>query len=225
MPQFWDIYEKGWEQHSTDLLDAVVRPGSVFVDVGAWVGPLALYAAALGARVIAVEPDPVAAAALLRNVQANREMFENVVSVWQGAIAANGDDLIGIEPLATGMLGDSMTKTVIGGGQLVESWTLPRILEEEQVAPAEIALVKIDVEGYEMILMPILGPWLGERGIPVYVSFHGRRLPHDWFAAYARVNEQVEYVSPRNAAPWGDLIAFPHDHPALLDLNQRRVSL
>jgi FkbM family methyltransferase len=55
------IYQElndGWERRERDLLDEVLGPGSVFIDVGAHWGIHTLHAATAGAAVIAVEPDP-----------------------------------------------------------------------------------------------------------------------------------------------------------------------
>jgi FkbM family methyltransferase len=207
LPGFWeDFYAAGWEEHTTDLIERLVTPGSVFVDVGAWIGPLALYAAALGARVIAVEPDPAALHELALNIAANEEKFDHPISVWRGAVVATEGDRARIA--SHGVYGNSMTHLSAEGIQ-VEAWTLPRILAEAHVDPAAVSLAKIDVEGYERALMPSLGPWLGSHGIPAFVSFHGKRLDKEWFSAYAEVTERVEYVSSRPRGPWGDLTALP----------------
>lgn len=51
--------DDGWERRERDLLDEVVRPGTVFVDVGAHWGIHTLHAATAGAVVVAIEPDPL----------------------------------------------------------------------------------------------------------------------------------------------------------------------
>ena len=64
-PTFWNKVEAGlWEPETLALIDQQITPGTTFLDLGAWVGPTALYAAARGARVIALEADPVALAQL-----------------------------------------------------------------------------------------------------------------------------------------------------------------
>lgn len=61
-----------WEPHTFVLLDQHLRADKVFVDIGAWVGPLALYACTKpDVRVVALEPDTVALARLRRNLALN----------------------------------------------------------------------------------------------------------------------------------------------------------
>lgn len=52
-------------------LEAEVKPGDVFWDVGANVGVYSLYAAKLGAQVVAFEPHVGTAASLIRNIRRN----------------------------------------------------------------------------------------------------------------------------------------------------------
>jgi len=101
-----------------------------------------------------------------------------------------------------------MTRLVPTGGMPVDSWTLPAILEAEEVRPDDISLVKIDVEGYEFTLMPQLGPWLAERQVPVCVAFHRRQLDQGWFRGYANVTERIEARLP-NGEPLGQVTALP----------------
>ena len=56
----------------------------MFIDVGAWIGPMTLVAAACGARVVAYEPDPTAADELAANVALNPGFDVTVerVALW-----------------------------------------------------------------------------------------------------------------------------------------------
>ena len=69
---FWDKYEQGaWEPTTLDVLSRFLKHGSFYIDVGGWIGPTVLYAAALGAEVVAFEPDDVAHAELAKNLELN----------------------------------------------------------------------------------------------------------------------------------------------------------
>lgn len=189
-PGFWDLYRRGvWEPETKALLGRHLGPGSLFVDIGAWIGPVTLWALELGADVIAVEPDPVACAELRRQVP-------GTVEIWQGAIATtHGTARLARNPKQGGEYGDSMSRLGADGCE-VTTWPLPDVLDGR--VPD---LVKIDVEGYETELCPTLAPWLAERSVPMQVSCHGEIPGLDAFAGYGNVTAPVD--------TWGDLVALP----------------
>src|SRR3712207_221008 len=71
-PTFWDRVEAGrWEPETLAAIDRLVDHRTTFLDLGAWVGPTALYAAGIARRVVAAEADPAALDQLRRNLAAN----------------------------------------------------------------------------------------------------------------------------------------------------------
>lgn len=194
-PHFWDLYHRGvWEPETKALLGRHLRPGSLFVDVGAWIGPVTLWALELGADVIAIEPDPVAREELCRQAP-------STVEIWPGAIATtSGTARLAANPKDGGEYGDSMSRLAVEGHE-VATWTLPDVL-----AGRIPDLVKIDVEGYEIDLCPSLMPWLAERRVPVQVSCHGAIPALHAFSGYSNVAVPDDL--------WGDLIALPERNPA-----------
>ena len=82
--RFWDTCEGGWEATTFDVLTDRLSTGSTFVDVGSWIGPMTLVAAACGAKVVAYEPDPGAADELTENLAANPDFDVDVrrVALW-----------------------------------------------------------------------------------------------------------------------------------------------
>ena len=71
--KFWRKVDAGqWEPETFTVLARCLRADSVYVDVGGWVGPTVLFAAAQGASVYCVEPDPVAYERLLANLRINK---------------------------------------------------------------------------------------------------------------------------------------------------------
>ncbi|MBB5751891.1 FkbM family methyltransferase [Prosthecomicrobium pneumaticum] len=118
----------------------LLRPGDLFVDVGANVGSYTVLASAVcGARSIAIEPDPLTAQALRRNVEANRMVDR--VTVVEAAVGAD-------EGTVSFTTGHDTTNHVARSGEAgtreVPLRTLDRLLAGE-----DPLLIKIDVEGYE----------------------------------------------------------------------------
>ena len=69
---FWSQWcDDTWEGATLDIVDQFVKPDTTFVDVGAWIGIVSMWAAKNGARVVAIEPDPVALESMNANVQFN----------------------------------------------------------------------------------------------------------------------------------------------------------
>lgn len=171
---FWrDLYRTGlWEPETRALLEEILRPGDLFVDIGAWIGPVTLWALECGSSVIAVEPDPVALPELRRSVPDSVEIWEGAVAVHSGSAALS----------APGRLGISGSRLASEGEVEVRTWALPEIL-----AGRRPALVKIDIEGYEIELLPTLAPFLAELGVPMQIALHGTRPDSDWFAGFREV--------------------------------------
>jgi FkbM family methyltransferase len=119
-------------------VEAIARARDLYIDVGANVGVYSLWAADLGARVIAIEPDPVAASRLRANVQLNPGISVTVVE----AAAAEHD---GTTTLTTGLDAENR----LGGEREVRAARLDSIVEGEPV----VAGIKIDVEGAERLVL------------------------------------------------------------------------
>jgi FkbM family methyltransferase len=133
-----------WEQH--------LRPGDLFVDVGANIGIYTIYSLDLGARVIACEPDPHNYERLVENLHLNR--FE--AEALNVAVA----DKPGIFRFTKGL--DSFNHLVFDGsdGIEVEATTVDVILGDRHATG-----VKIDVEGAERLVLVGAARALADRRI------------------------------------------------------------
>jgi len=169
-PTFWDKVEDGrWEPETLALIDQQITPGTTFLDLGAWVGPTALYAAARGARVIALEADPVALDQLRRNLAVNPALAQRIEVLARAVHAVEGRVAFG----ARRKPGDSMSSVLIAPG--TATW------EVDTITPAALAaridaggrlVIKIDIEGGEYELLPAMRPLLERSDCRVLVSFH-----------------------------------------------------
>ncbi len=169
-PTFWDKVAAGaWEPGTLGAVAAHVGPGTLFVDLGAWVGPLSMYAAALGARVIAVEADPRALDQLRRNLAANPDLAERVTVVPR-AVSPDHD------PVRLGARrkpGDSMSSVLLHDA--ATTWSADALTPDElagMVAEGERLVVKLDIEGGEYALLPTLTDLLSRPDAVLLVSLH-----------------------------------------------------
>jgi len=169
-PTYWDKVERGlWEPETLALIDREVAPGTTFLDLGAWVGPTALYAAARGARVVALEADPVALSQLHRNLAANPALACRIELLARAVHATEGQVRFG----ARRKPGDSMSSVLIAPG--AATWIADTITPQAlaaRVGASERLFVKMDIEGGEYELLPFMRPLLDRPGCKVLVSFH-----------------------------------------------------
>ncbi len=57
---FWLEKYSSWEPGTFKVLDQYLSKDKDYLDIGAWVGPTAIYGSFISRKVVAVEPDPVA---------------------------------------------------------------------------------------------------------------------------------------------------------------------
>ncbi len=144
------LYVNGmYEAGTLELLRAILRPGDVFVDVGANIGLMTLTAAArVGdrGRVLACEPDPGTCELLRANVELNR--FANV-SVCETALgSASGRAMLYARP-ALGRGSSTLDGTHHAGGPVKEVTVMKLDELVRRSDFGSIRMVKIDVEGWE----------------------------------------------------------------------------
>lgn len=176
-----------WEEETTRLTQALLRPGDSFVDVGAHVGYFSLIAAdCLGGSgyVHAFEPIPQSFSLLERNVRDNRleGVIMNNTACWsveteltlhQAAASNSGKSSV----IAQNAESD--------GGERVASHRVQAVTLDRYVEGLEgerVALIKADVEGCEgdvlngawkciehhrpMIILEVIPRLLSARGLP-----------------------------------------------------------
>lgn len=144
MPQFFDTEER-------KLLKTMLRPHDVFIDIGANAGIYSLTAAARGAKVLAIEPNP----AVLERLSFNAALNGFDVTTEQAAVSDSA-----------GTFDLTLDRTNLGGASLVEARsrekisvrcdTLLDILKKHWIS--RVTALKIDIEGAEdKALIPFFG--------------------------------------------------------------------
>jgi FkbM family methyltransferase len=113
----------------------VLRPGDLFLDVGANVGSYTIWAGELGAAVIALEPAPDTFALLLENIDLNGYRAE--------AIQAAVGGICGTARFTSGL--DCVNRLDAEGSAETRMVTIDSVLGERTAAG-----MKVDVEGFEI---------------------------------------------------------------------------
>ena len=118
----------------------VLRPGDAFVDVGANIGSYTVLASKLcGARSLAIEPDPEAAAHLRRNIHANG--IGGLVQIEEAAAGAAR----GVVRFTVGR--DTVNQ--VTNDQAVLTREVPLTTLDELTSREAPVVIKMDVEGFE----------------------------------------------------------------------------
>jgi FkbM family methyltransferase len=172
---FWDSYESdAWEPETIAVFTRFLRPDARYVDLGAWIGPTVFLAAALVSRVVCVEPDPLAYAALTDNLELNPDTAAKTLAVQAAAGPTDGAVVL----TSAGEGGDS-NSSVARPGDSGARWEItqmsfPTLLTRTGLAGADF--VKVDIEAAEYELVPAIHwPLLGT--LPtLYVALHPNLL-------------------------------------------------
>lgn len=168
-PGEWDfpaLYESGqWEPDTRAALEKYLHPGTIFWDVGAWVGPVTLWAIQLGARVIAWEPDKTARQILrLNTTNMDVETRPEAWSSTMGQGWLNPDQYFGDSSARLG--------TYRPDGYAVLKTTPKKAFQDYSHRQLLPDLIKLDIEGGETDVLPTLGPLCVAHRVPLLVSCH-----------------------------------------------------
>jgi FkbM family methyltransferase len=166
--EVWAIAER-WEPETFDVLDKYIVPGKVFIDIGAWCGIFSLYAERLGTEVHAVEPDPAAAAECDDNIDLNDSA---IILHEVGITDKNERQLL----RTVSSWGDSESSFILRKKEkqsvYIYCLTLDSFVSNNLINPQNICLIKMDVEGAEMMILKEAEPFLKKYKPPMWISFH-----------------------------------------------------
>ncbi len=141
---FWKIFADGsWEPSTFRIFDQFLVKDRPMLDIGAWIGPTALYAADKASKVFAFEPDTVAYRSLVMNIELNR--LQNIIP-YPIAVA---DKWKGIDFGPRTGYGDSMSSQLWGKGG---DHQVAAASFESLITAIKPGFVKIDIEGGEKFI-------------------------------------------------------------------------
>ena len=187
----WGEASRGnWESATIGFILGNAKPGTVFIDVGAASGIFSILAAKLGARVIAIEPHPVWARVLRRNVKLNGL---DSVRVMEGALADED---------GTGFFDGTIDPSILSSSVLTgneadekksfEIYSLGSILKQAGLHESGEVFLKMDIEGaeYRVLLSAENQRALKKLASRLFISLHPgfpyQRGPNPSFAQQLR---------------------------------------
>ena len=173
-----------WQNNTFQILDYYKNyKKGVYLDIGAWIGPTVLYAANIYSKVFALEPDRAAIRVLKDNISLNN--YKNITLIEKGLSDIDGKAMFG----GNGDFGNSMSSLIIPNitYELMEGFqstlhhesitqidtiTIDSLINEENINPEEISLIKMDIEGGEVIAVPHMKNFLKTYKPVFYISLH-----------------------------------------------------
>eukprot|EP00996_Jenningsia_fusiforme_P001879 NODE_2734_length_1132_cov_28.462604_g2511_i0.p1 GENE.NODE_2734_length_1132_cov_28.462604_g2511_i0~~NODE_2734_length_1132_cov_28.462604_g2511_i0.p1 ORF type:complete len:342 (+),score=55.83 NODE_2734_length_1132_cov_28.462604_g2511_i0:53-1078(+) len=160
-----------WEASTFRIIKEFVTRTTSYIDVGAWVGPMTLFAASQSRMdVYSFEPDPDAYAALKTNVRLNPNLVQRV-HAYHRCVA----DTPGKRELFGDVLGSSKTSLYTPNATShfsINCIMLPELCVAQHIRPPYF--VKMDCEGCEQMLLPSWQRFLQfrHRRIVLFISMH-----------------------------------------------------
>jgi FkbM family methyltransferase len=182
-----------YELDTLRLLRRLLTPGDHFVDVGANIGYFALHAAGIvgpSGHVDAFEPDPINRARLESNLSANCQPPHIRVHAIAASDRAGEATLYHPANDANHNHGEASFFTRSGQPYTVTTARLDQHLERVP------ALVKMDIEGAEMLALQGATGWLGGTQPPTWIIEHN---PASSAAAGHRPGELLRFMQRQNA--------------------------
>lgn len=179
---FWTDHYAKWEPETFRALDLFLNNQKDFLDIGAWVGPMSLYASFLSRNVISVEPDTTAFSLLKENIALNS--INNINAINK---ACSFKEKIYMD--ARVCWGSSMTTST--EEKSANTQEVDCISVDELLKLGSFSLIKIDIEGYEESIIPESIDLI--KDIPLYLSFH---LP--FFTKENSVEKLIESLNKYN---------------------------
>ena len=182
-------FAHGWEDSTFAVFRRFVNNASVVLDIGAWIGPTALWFAKVARHVVALEPTEAAFRELKRNLDTNVDIAPGTIDIVNAGMSDRS------QTAGMSNRGDSMDQLELERRRRERRRLLqmPRIngtnerrllqkinvrvtniadLEEQYPILREVSFVKVDTEGFERRIMPALHTWLKERKPVVFLSLH-----------------------------------------------------
>jgi FkbM family methyltransferase len=162
-----------WEKDTFNIVDKCAEEYATALDVGAWIGPISMYLSKKFDKVISIEPDKVAAAALNNNILDNKltniEVIEKVLFNETQKEVYFGQN----ENISDG-LGESTSQSRLTPFR-DSDYKAPTISFKDIVETYKddrISFVKVDIEGGEENILEDLFNYSKIHNWKVWLSFH-----------------------------------------------------
>lgn len=209
----WFLGPEEWDRPFQNALVALAASHDAFIDIGANIGILTLTVALrvpTVRRIIAFEPSLQALACLRRSIRRNN--LSQRVQLVEGVVSDHdGTERFVNEEWMTGHISTSSNGKGSTSGDVVSAVDLRSLLNTELLRYPKV-LVKMDVEGFEAQLLPLLVDVPERRRVTLVVEIHPNRdCPQTSFDALRASGATCETIEGAPAFPqtegWQQVVA------------------
>ena len=180
---FWDQVSKNkWEPETFEILDRFVNSQSTYLDIGAWIGPTALYASGLAKEVHAVEPNPSVFQELSQNIKISGR--ENLIPYHLAISNETKKFRLGNKSNEH----DSMSSLLLSESKYsweVQGKTFADFLND--IGNPKVDFIKMDIEGAEEFVLPSMKDYLRKEKPSLLLSLH--------FPLYSNRSETLSQIA------------------------------
>ena len=228
--KFWERFANElWEKKTTLIFDKYIDDQTIYIDIGAWIGPTLFYAAQIAKKSIAIEADPVAYNRLSENLRMNlkKEWYKKIV-ILNNVVASN-PGLISFGSQGSG--GDSMSSLLWSNHNTtwkVEAITPKKILSKYNLK-SEKLFIKIDIEGGEFTMLNELQKLFSQKNSTIFLSLHNKYHKQFLIQKYKKNNYWLRWINVRKdfVSTYRNLInVLPKDKKITIDgrpLNTNKI--
>jgi FkbM family methyltransferase len=207
---FWTYFSHGlWEIDTLEMISSISSEDTIFLDIGGWIGPTALWAAFKQSTVIAFEPDPIALKALRLNLELN-PVLKDRIKIVPAAVARCGGDLDlfaarpGLSETSVFSKVDRSDGTKIFGNKItVPTIDLAQFIRD--LSPHENKIfIKMDIEGAEFHVLPHIADIIQKYDVFLSATLHPHNIventPDETMAA--RLLRMAKCLEPFSSLKW-----------------------
>jgi len=163
LEHFWRNIYNTWESDTYESILPHLSKDKIFIDIGAWQGPISLIAQKYSKQCICFEPDPIAYEILVKNIKLNE--FTNIIAI-NAAVSSERELYIGNDVLGNGCSSYLKSENFIKCSTI----SFSELLTQFHLNETNISVIKIDIEGYECKLLQ--DPVLKNINVCKHISLH-----------------------------------------------------
>jgi FkbM family methyltransferase len=175
---FWKNIYNDWENDTFEVFDNNLDKNKIFIDIGGWIGTTCIYASRYSKSVIVIEADKESFEDLKENSLINSN---NIIFINKCIYNENDIDIMfgSNNHIENSKLNDSTSQICFNykkDSYKIKTITIQQIINENNIKPDEISLIKVDIEGGEEFILEDLYNIKMIYNTKIYVSFH-----YDWW--------------------------------------------